>query len=69
MVRPQVADRRDGLQKWRIAANMLNKQSWRADKDGPPAWELVEGLKIPQRKKKPPVTNPLEKPRNWTGNG
>jgi hypothetical protein len=27
MVRPQVADGGDGLQIWRVAANVLNKQS------------------------------------------
>jgi hypothetical protein len=27
MVHPQVADRGDGLQIWRVAANILNKQS------------------------------------------
>jgi hypothetical protein len=32
MARPQVADGVDGLQIWRIAANILNKQSQRADK-------------------------------------
>ena len=32
MARPQVADRGDGLQIWRVAANILNKQSWTADK-------------------------------------
>jgi len=31
MVRPRVADRGDGLLIWREAANMLNKQSQRAD--------------------------------------
>jgi hypothetical protein len=30
--RPPVADGRDGLQIWRVAANMLSKQSWTADK-------------------------------------
>jgi hypothetical protein len=30
--RPQVADRGDGLQIWRVAANILNKQSQTADK-------------------------------------
>jgi hypothetical protein len=30
--RPQVEDRGDGLQIWMIAANILNKQSWAADK-------------------------------------
>jgi hypothetical protein len=31
MARPQVADGGDGLQIWRVAANILNKQSWTAD--------------------------------------
>ena len=44
---------------------MLNKQSWTADRGGPPAWGLVEGLTTP-RCKKEIVTNPLDKPRNWT---
>jgi len=32
MVRPQVVDGREGLQIWRVAANILNKQSRTADK-------------------------------------
>jgi hypothetical protein len=32
MARPQVADGGDGLQIWRLAANILNKQSRRAEK-------------------------------------
>jgi hypothetical protein len=32
MARPQVADGGDGLQMWRVAANILNKQSRTADK-------------------------------------
>jgi hypothetical protein len=31
MERPRVADRRDGIQIWRVAVNMLNKQSQTAD--------------------------------------
>jgi hypothetical protein len=31
MARPQVADRRDALQVWSVAANILNKQSRTAD--------------------------------------
>ena len=61
----QVADRGYAPQKWRIAANMLNKQPWTADRGGPPAWRLVGGLTTPHRKKET-VTNPLDKPRNWT---
>ena len=44
---------------------MLNKQPWRADRGGPPAWGLVERLTTPHRKKDT-VTNSLDKPRNWT---
>ena len=54
-----------GLQIWRVAANILNMQSWTADRDGPPAWGFVEGLTTPHRKKET-VTHPLGKPRNWT---
>jgi hypothetical protein len=32
MARPQVADGGDGLQMWRTATNILNKQSWTANK-------------------------------------
>jgi hypothetical protein len=32
MSRPQVADGGDGLQIWRVAVNILNKQSRTADK-------------------------------------
>jgi hypothetical protein len=32
MARPQVADGRNGLQIWRVAANILNKQSLTANK-------------------------------------
>jgi hypothetical protein len=33
MARPQVADGGNGLQIWRVAANILNKQSRTADKE------------------------------------
>jgi hypothetical protein len=36
---------------WRVAANILNKQSRTADKGGPPAWELGEGLTTPHCEK------------------
>jgi hypothetical protein len=48
MARPQVADGGDGLQIWRVAANILNKQPTRG---GPPAWGLGVGLTTPHRKK------------------
>jgi hypothetical protein len=44
MARPQVADGRDGLQIWRVAANILNKQSRTAQRGGHPAWVLGVGL-------------------------
>jgi hypothetical protein len=50
VARPQVADGGDGLQTWRVAANILNKQSRTADRGGPPACGLGEGLKSPDRK-------------------
>jgi hypothetical protein len=49
MARPQVADGGNGLQIWRVAANILNKQSRTADK----GWSssLGVGLTTPHRKK------------------
>jgi hypothetical protein len=32
MSHPHVADGREGIQVWRLAENVLNKQSWRASK-------------------------------------
>jgi len=32
MTHLQVADREDGLQIWRVAVNILDKQSWTTDK-------------------------------------
>jgi hypothetical protein len=32
MARPQVVDGGDSLQIWRVAVNILNKQSWTADR-------------------------------------
>jgi hypothetical protein len=51
MARPQVADRGEGLQIWRTAANILNKQSRTADKGWHLAWGLGGGLTTPHRKK------------------
>ena len=52
MTRPQVADGGVGLQIWRIAASMLNKQSETAEKgyDLPSLWD-VGGKQSCQRKK------------------
>jgi hypothetical protein len=51
MARPQVADGGDGLQIWRIAANLFNKQLWTADKGGPTFGGLAVGLTTCHRKK------------------
>ena len=36
---------------WRVAANILNKQSRTADKCGPPGWELGEVRTSPHHRK------------------
>jgi hypothetical protein len=43
MAKPQVADGGDGLQIWRIAANILNKQSRTADKGWPSSLGVERG--------------------------
>jgi hypothetical protein len=52
MVSLGVPDAADGLQIWRLAANILNKQSRTADKGNALAWGSGEGLTTPHRKKK-----------------
>jgi hypothetical protein len=52
MAHPRVADGGDGLQMWRVAANILNKQSLTADQE----WSsslggLAVGLTTPYHKK------------------
>jgi hypothetical protein len=49
MARPQAADGGDGLQIWRVAANILNEQSRTAKKGGPPA--LVLGVELTTKRK------------------
>jgi hypothetical protein len=43
MARPQVADGGDGLQIWRVAANILNKQSRQPTRGGLPDWGFGVG--------------------------
>jgi len=38
---------------WRVAANILNKQSRTVDKGGPPSWGLGEVLPTPHHKNWP----------------
>jgi hypothetical protein len=54
MARPQVADGGDGLQIWRVAANILYeyKQSQTADKVWSSSWGLGVGLTTPYRENK-----------------
>jgi hypothetical protein len=59
MARPQVADGGNSLQIWRVAANILNKQSW-ISAGGPPAWGLSVGLTTPPRKKLSSYENSLK---------
>jgi hypothetical protein len=51
MACPQAADGGDDLQIWKVAANILNKQSQTAEKDSAPAWGLGVGLTTPEPKK------------------
>jgi hypothetical protein len=51
MARPQVADGGEGLQIWRVAANILNKQSRTADKGWPSSLGVGLGRTTPHRKK------------------
>jgi hypothetical protein len=61
MVRPQAVDEGDTLQVWRVAANILNKQSRTADK----GWSSSVGLTTPQHKNML-VTRDHTKPQTWT---
>jgi len=51
MACPQVADGREGLQIWRLAANILGKKSrGQLTRGGPPAWGL--GVRLTSHHKK-----------------
>jgi hypothetical protein len=51
MVCPQVVDGGDGLQIWRIAVNILNKQSQTANRWWSSSLGLGKGLTTPHHKK------------------
>jgi hypothetical protein len=55
----------DGLKIWRVAVNILNKQSRTTDKEWSPAWGLGDGLTTPRRKNQL-VTKCQTGPRIWT---
>jgi hypothetical protein len=51
MACPQVVDGGDGLQIWKVAVNILNKQSWRADKGWSPSLVPWQWLTTHKHKK------------------
>jgi hypothetical protein len=51
VARPRIADTGDGLQIWRVTANILNKQSHTADKGWSSSSGLDERLTTHHRKK------------------
>jgi hypothetical protein len=51
MVHPWVVDGGESLPLWRVAANILNKQSWTADKECSCILRLGEGLTTSHHKK------------------
>jgi hypothetical protein len=65
MAHPQVAEGGDDLQIWRVAANILNKQSRTAYKGSSSILGVGVGLTIPRRKNKL-VTKIHKKPESWT---
>jgi hypothetical protein len=55
---PQVASRGEGLQLWRVAANTLNKQPWRAEKGWSSNLDVGHGgLRTPHHKNKPRISD------------
>jgi hypothetical protein len=47
MARPQVADREDGLQLWRVPENILNKMLRTAERRWPSSLRVGRGLTTP----------------------
>jgi hypothetical protein len=64
MARPQVVDEAVGLQICRVAANILNKQSRKAERGEPPVWSLGVCLTTPRRKNTLVMKNKKD-PRTW----
>jgi hypothetical protein len=66
MARPQVADGGDGLQTWRVAVNILNKQSRTAYRGRPSGVGVGQGLTTHHRKDFKSVTKCSREPRSRT---
>jgi hypothetical protein len=64
MVHPQVVDTGDGLQIWRVAVNVLNKESCTADRNSTSSLGVGQGPSNTHRKKILHVANYLQGPRN-----
>jgi hypothetical protein len=66
MARPQVADRGDGLHIWRVAANILNKQSRTTNREWPSRLGVRRGAINPPQKICIFVANYVQGPQKWT---
>jgi hypothetical protein len=67
MARPRVENGEDGLQTWKVAANILNKHSQRADKRW--SFSLVLGGRLTtlhRKRKKQLVAKCYKGPQTWT---
>jgi hypothetical protein len=63
MAHPQVADAGDALHLWRVAANILNKQSRTADKEWSSSLRVGRGANKSSPQKNKLVTNDHKKRR------
>jgi len=63
--RPWVSDRGNGLQIWRVAANILKKAVADSRQGRPASLGVGRGAKTPECKKQL-VTKCYTEPRNWT---
>jgi hypothetical protein len=62
MARTQDEEGGDGLQIWRVVANILKKETWKSTRGGPTALKLGVGLTVPHRKKRTFVTKCYAEP-------
>jgi hypothetical protein len=62
VARPQVVDGGDGLQIWRVAANVLNMSSGQPTGGGPLAWGFGGGLTTHHRKNSNLLRNIPDRP-------